>query len=704
MEKKIFKTKINQQDLIVEVGELAKQADGAVLVRYGQTTVLSCAVVSDQKSDSDFFPLTINYQEKMYAAGKFPGGFIKREGKPSEHATLTARLIDRPMRPLFEEDFKNEVQITNTVFSLDPECSPELAAMLGSSLAVSISKIPFAGPIAGVRVGKDQTGFILNPTDETCGDLDLTVAGTSQAIDMVEAGANQLTETQMLDAIMFGFEAIKKLCAFEDEIIAAVGTPKMSYEKIALDDRLAENIEQSFAAPLKEAMETIDKKAREQAMEQVRQLALAQFVVPSDGEQILQQFKTIWNHLTQKVFQEMVLVDHKRADGRQMDEIRPLTAKAGFLPRVHGSGLFTRGQTQVLSVLTLAPLSEGQTVDDLRQEHVERFMHQYNFPPYSVGEIGRYGAPGRRELGHGHLGQRALQAVLPSENAFPYAVRLVAEVLESNGSSSQASICAGTLALMDGGVPIKAPVAGIAMGLVEADGQKEILTDIQGLEDHLGSMDCKVAGTTNGITSLQMDLKVAGLEFDLLKEIFAKAKTARQQILAVIKQELAAPRPQLSPYAPKIDTMQIAPDQIKVVIGKGGDTINKIIAQTGVKIDIDETGMVQIASSDQMMIDQAKTIIKQLTKKAQVGEIYQAKVTRLEKYGVFVELFKGSQALLRKNDLTPEMPFEQLKIGQVLTVKVKEIDAKGRINVGLNNPPKKNPIKPHGKKLFTIGQ
>ncbi|WP_165004177.1 MULTISPECIES: polyribonucleotide nucleotidyltransferase [unclassified Enterococcus] len=689
-EKQVFKTTWGGRPLQIEVGQLAKQANGAVLVRYGDTVVLSAAVASKEAKDTDFFPLTINYEEKMYAAGKIPGGFIKREGRPSTEATLTARLIDRPIRPMFAEGFRNEVQVTNIVMSVDTDCSPAMAAMLGSSLALSISDIPFDGPIAGVEVGRVDGEYVLNPTVEQAEqtDIELTVAGTKQAINMVESGAKEVSEEDMLGALLFGFDAIKELVAFQEEIVQAVGKEKMEVSLLQVDAELKKEIFDASYATMKAAVMTEEKLAREDNIEQVkidiREAYAEKFAGHEDEDHLLKEVKQITEDLEKDVVRELITIDKIRPDGRKLDEIRPLSSEVGLLPRVHGSGLFTRGQTQALSACTLAPLGEHQIIDGLGVEVSKRFIHHYNFPQFSVGSTGRAGSPGRREIGHGALGERALAQVIPSEEEFPYTIRLVAEVLESNGSSSQASICAGTLALMDAGVPIKAPVAGIAMGLVSDGENYTILTDIQGLEDHLGDMDFKVAGTKDGITALQMDIKIQGITEQILTEALTQAKQARMEILEELTSTIAAPREELSPYAPKIEMIQIEPAKIKDVIGKGGDTINGIIEETGVKIDIDQDGKVSIASADAEMIKKAIKIIEDLTKEIKVGEVYLGKVVRIEKFGAFVNLIKGKDGLVHISQLANERVNkveDVVKLGDEILVKVTEIDKQGRVNL-----------------------
>ena len=689
-EKQVFKTTWGGRPLQIEVGQLAKQANGAVLVRYGDTVVLSAAVASKEAKDTDFFPLTINYEEKMYAAGKIPGGFIKREGRPSTEATLTARLIDRPIRPMFAEGFRNEVQVTNIVMSVETDCSPAMAAMLGSSLALSISDIPFDGPIAGVEVGRVNGEYVLNPTVEQAEqtDIELTVAGTKQAINMVESGAKEVSEEDMLGALLFGFDAIKELVAFQEEIVQAVGKEKMEVTLLQVDEVLKKEIFDASYATMKAAVMTEEKLAREDNIEQVkidiREAYAEKFAGHEDEDHLLKEVKQITEDLEKDVVRELITIDKIRPDGRKLDEIRPLSSEVSLLPRVHGSGLFTRGQTQALSACTLAPLGEHQIIDGLGVEVSKRFIHHYNFPQFSVGSTGRAGSPGRREIGHGALGERALAQVIPSEEEFPYTIRLVAEVLESNGSSSQASICAGTLALMDAGVPIKAPVAGIAMGLVSDGENYTILTDIQGLEDHLGDMDFKVAGTKDGITALQMDIKIQGITEQILTEALTQAKQARMEILEELTSTIAAPREELSQYAPKIEMIQIEPAKIKDVIGKGGDTINGIIDETGVKIDIDQDGKVSIASADAEMIKKAIKIIEDLTKEVKVGEVYLGKVVRIEKFGAFVNLFKGKDGLVHISQLANarvNKVEDVVKLGDEILVKVTEIDKQGRVNL-----------------------
>ena len=703
--------------LSVEIGELAKQAGGSVLVRYGDTVVISTACASNVAKDTDFFPLTVSFEEKLYSVGKIPGGFLRREGRPSEHATLTARMIDRPIRPLFADGFRNEVQVVNTVLSVDQDCSAEMAAMFGASLALSISNIPFNGPIGGVIVGRENGEFIINPTVKQAeeSDLSLTIAGTKDAIMMVEAGAKEISEDDMLDALMFGQKYIKVLCEFEDEIIAKVGQPKMEVVLYEVPAELKNAVYEYVYDRLKAAVSIKDKLECNNTIDALTRetcefFEAKEYASEAEKTKAVKMVNEVCTQIVADEVRRLIVEDKIRPDGHAVDEIRPLDAQIDLLPRVHGSGLFTRGQTQVLSVTTLGALGDNQIIDDLTEVEEKRFMHHYNFPPYCVGEVGRMGTPGRREIGHGALGERALKQVLPSEDEFPYAIRTVAEVLESNGSSSQASICAGTLSLMAAGVPIKAPVAGIAMGLIEDGGNYTILTDIQGMEDHFGDMDFKVAGTREGITALQMDIKVQGLDRKILGEAMAQAKKARMQILDVLEAAIDKPRDHVSKYAPKIAKIMIPVDKIRDVIGTGGKTINQIIeASNGCKIDISDEGRVLIYHQDQESIDIATKMVEDLTRTAEIGQIYNAKVVRLESYGAFVELFPGTDALVHVSDMRwerVEKPSDLYKIGDMVDVKVTEIDDKGRVNASIKELLDKpegysEPVKDYSrKKLF----
>ena len=695
MAKQEFHLDFCGRGITVEIGEIAKQADGAVIIRYGDTVTLSTACASNQaKEGIDFFPLTVSFEEKLYSVGKIPGGFLRREGRPSEHATLTARMIDRPIRPLFAEGFRNEVQVVNTVLSVDQDASPEMAAMFGASLALCISDIPFNGPIAGCKVGRINGKLVANPTvaqmEES--DIDLTVAGTAQALNMVEAGAKEVSEEDMLAALMFGHEQIKKLCAFQEEIVAACGKEKREIELYAVDETIDREVRSNFEAQIRAAVSIKEKLERygkidDLTDEAAEMIANKDYASEKDQNNAVKQAREICRGIEADEVRRLIIEDKVRPDGRQIDEIRPLNSQVDLLPRVHGSALFTRGETQVLSTTTLGALNDNQIIDDLTVVDSKRFMHHYNFPPYCVGETGRMGNPGRREIGHGALGERALAQVLPSVDEFPYTIRTVADVMESNGSSSQASICAGTMSLMAAGVPIKAPVAGIAMGLIMDDdsGKYTVLTDIQGMEDHFGDMDFKVAGTKNGITALQMDIKVTGITKNIFEEALAQAHKARLEILDNMLACISEPRTQLSPYAPKIAMMNIDPDKIKDVIGPGGKMINEIIAQCdNVKIDIDDDGKVVIYHNDYDTIEKAKQMISDIVRVAKVGDVYAAKVVRLEKFGAFVNLFGNTDGLLHISKISHhrvDKVEDVLKLGDVIDVKVTEIDNKGRINV-----------------------
>ncbi|MCM3539236.1 polyribonucleotide nucleotidyltransferase [Priestia endophytica] len=685
-EKREFSIELAGRKLTVEVGQLAKQANGAALVRYGDTVILSTATASKEPKDVDFFPLTVNYEERLYAVGKIPGGFIKREGRPSETAILTSRLIDRPIRPLFADGFRNEVQVISIVMSVEQNCSSEVAAMFGSSLSLSVSDIPFEGPIAGVIVGRIDGEFVLNPTVEELekSDIELTVAGTKDAINMVEAGANEVPEEIMLEAIMFGHEHIKTLVAFQEEIVAAVGKEKMEVKLHTLDEELQEEVRGLAEADLIPAIQVQEKHAREEAITAVKNSVIEKFEEKEADESTISQVKEILSKMVKTEVRRLITEEKVRPDGRNVDEIRPLSSEISKLPRTHGSGLFTRGQTQALSICTLGALGDVQILDGLGIEESKRFMHHYNFPSFSVGETRPIRGPGRREIGHGALGERALEPVIPSEKDFPYTIRLVSEVLESNGSTSQASICASTLAMMDAGVPIKAPVAGIAMGLIKSGEHYSVLTDIQGMEDHLGDMDFKVAGTAKGVTALQMDIKIEGLSREILEEALEQAKRGRMQILDHMLSTIEDPRQNLSRYAPKILTMTINPDKIRDVIGPSGKQINKIIEETGVKIDIEQDGTIFISSTEEEMNHNAKKIIEDLVREVEKGQTYLGKVKRIEKFGAFVELFPGKDGLVHISEIAEERigkVEDVLAIGDEILVRVIEIDKQGRVNL-----------------------
>ena len=704
MDKKVFELDFYGRKIIVEHGQVAKQADGAVLVRYGDTVVLSTAVVSKSANLlSDFFPLMVLYQEKLYSVGKIPGGFIKREGKPTDAATLAARMIDRPLRPLFPEDFKNEVQIVNTVLSVDQDNSPELTALLGSSLSVSISKIPFNGPVAAVKVGRVDGNFVINPTIEEAekSDIDLTVAGTKDAINMVEAGAAEVSEDDMLEALLFGHEAIKKLIAFEEEVISAIGEEKMEYDKLEITDELRDEVDSYVRERLDSALRIKDKLEKYSTIDNLQEEVVEKYknefedkMKPEELKELLTKVALIFHGIEYELFRNIVVKEKTRADGRAMDEIRPLSTDIDLLPRTHGSALFTRGQTQSLATVTLGALGEHQILDGLGIEDAKRFMLHYNFPPFSVGETGRYGAPGRREIGHGALGERALSYVIPSEEEFPYTIRVVSEILESNGSSSQATICAGTMALMAAGVPIKKPVAGIAMGLITHEDEYTILTDIQGMEDHLGDMDFKVAGTRDGITALQMDIKIDGINREILKEALAQAKKARFEILDVIEKQIAEPRSEVSKYAPKTETFMINPDKIKDVIGKGGEMITKIILEcsnvntvndiNAVKVDLEDDGRVVIYHTDRDIINKTAERIKNIAREVEIGKVYTCKVVDVQDFGIFVELWPGCEGLIHVSQLDTkrvDKPGDLFKVGDEVIAKATGYDKKGKLNL-----------------------
>ena len=705
MSKKVYELDFRGRKLVIEHGEYAKQAHGSVLVRYGDTVILSTVVVSKNANIlSDFFPLMVLYQEKLYSVGKIPGGFIKREGRPTDAATLAARMIDRPMRPMFPEDFRNEVQVVNTVLSVDPDYSPELAAMFGSSLATSISKIPFDGPIAGVKVGRVNGEFIINPTPKELeeSDIDLTVAGTKYAINMVEAGSKEVSEDDMLEALMFGHEAVKELCEFQETIIAEIGEEKMEYEHLEISDELREEVSSLAASKLDAAMRIKEKLAKYEAIDKVKEEVVEKYTEENkelsteELTELITKVKLVLESIEYDIFRSITVNEKTRSDGRAMDEIRPLSTEIDVLPRTHGSAVFTRGETQAMAITTLGALNEYQALDGLSLEAEKHFMLHYNFPQFSVGETGRYGSPGRREIGHGALGERCLKQVMPSEDEFPYTVRVVSEILESNGSSSQATICAGCLSLMAAGVPIKAPVAGIAMGLITSKDEKDytILTDIQGMEDHLGDMDFKVGGTRKGICSLQMDIKIKGITKQILKEALAQAKKARMEILDVMEKQIAEPRKEVSKYAPKTVTFMINPDKIKDVIGKGGDMITKIILEASnvqtvneigaVKVDLEDDGRVIIYHNDQEVIDKTRAMIENVAREVEIGQIYTGKVVSVQDFGCFVELWEGCEGFLHVSQIAHERvekPSDVLSVGDEVIVKATGYDKKGKLNL-----------------------
>lgn len=682
---RIFETEIAGRPFKVEIGEVAQLAKGSAMIRYGETSVLAIAAASKKPREGmDFFPLSVDYEEKQYAVGKIPGGFLKREGRPSEKAILNSRLIDRPIRPLFPKGFRNDVQVVTTVMSVEQDNAPEIAAMIGASIALSISDIPFDGPTGSVAVGLIDGEFILNPTEaqREVSDLSLTVAGTKDAIMMVEAGANEVSEETMLEAILFAHEEIKKIVAFQEEIVAAVGVEKKEYTLYLPTDELTAEVEAFVGSKMHEAVHTADKTERLENIDAVKTEVVEHFggLYPEQ----LNDIDTILTALQKKEVRSLILVDRVRPDNRKMDEVRPITAKIDYVPRVHGSGLFTRGETQVLSIATLGVLRDAQVLDGLSNDTEKRYMHQYNFPGYSVGEARPMRSPGRREIGHGALAERALLPMIPPEEEFPYAIRVVSEVLSSNGSTSQASVCGSSLALMAAGVPLKKPVAGVAMGLIKEDEKLAILTDIQGMEDFLGDMDFKVAGTKDGITAIQMDIKIHGIDREILTQALEQAHIGRMHILGIMNEEISEPRAELSPYAPRIMTMTINPDKIRDVIGSGGKVINKIIEETGVKIDIEDDGTIYIASEDGVAADKAKAIIEDIVKEVEVGEVYTGEVVRIMNFGAFVSLPGGKDGLIHISKLAKERVKsveDVVKVGDVVTVKVVEIDDKGRINL-----------------------
>ena len=700
MEERKFELDFRGRKIVVEVGELAKQANAACLVRYGDTAILSACVMSNKATSADFFPLTINYQEKFYSVGKIPGGFIKREGRPTEQAVLAARLIDRPIRPLFAEGFRNEVQVINTVMSVDQDCSPEMTALFGSSLSLSISNIPFEGPVAGVVVGRVDGKFIINPSSDEVekSDINLSVAGTKDAINMVEASSKEVSEADMIDALMFGHEAIKELVAFQEDIIKEVGLEKVEVELKVLSSELVGEVEDFSRAKMLEAIQIKDKLEKYAAIDKVKEDTVLYFSEKyessDDVDSILSDVKKIVDNIEGEEVRNLIIESHIRPDGRAMDEIRELSAKIDLLARTHGSALFTRGQTQVLSTTTLGALGEHQILDGLGIEDEKRFMHHYNFPAFCVGEVGRYGAPGRREIGHGALGERALLQVIPSEEEFPYTIRVVSDVLESNGSSSQASICAGCLSLMAAGVPIKAPVAGIAMGLITKDDKYTILTDIQGLEDHMGDMDFKVAGTRSGICAMQMDIKIKGVSREILTEALEQARIARFQVLDVMEECISEPRHELSKYAPKIETIQINPEKIKDVIGRGGDMITKIILEASnvktvqdkdaVKVDLEDDGRVIVYHNDPEVIRKTIGMIEDVAREVEIGKIYNVKVISIQDFGAFVELWPGCEGLIHISQLALDRvpkTSDVVKVGDEIMAMVTGYDKRGRLNL-----------------------
>ena len=702
MSKKVYEYDFYGKKIVVEHGELAKQASGSVLVRYNDTVILTATVINKKANLlSDFFPLTVNYQEKLYSVGKIPGGFIKREGRPTDAATLAARMIDRPMRPLFKEDFKNEVQVINTVLSVDQDCSPELTAMLGSSLATMISGAPFLGPIAGVKVGYVDGEYIINPTVEELekSSLDLTVAGTKDAINMVEAGAKQVSEEIMLEGLMKGHEAIKELCKWQEEIISDIGVTPFEYESLTIEDDLRDEVTKLIEKDLDEALRIKEKLERYGRIDEIKDNLLEKYkednkeLEDEELDLLLVKVEKIFSEVEYRLFRNIVVKEKIRSDGRRMDEIRPLSTDIDLLPRTHGSALFTRGETQCLAVTTLGALGEHQILDGLSLEDEKRFMLHYNFPQFSVGETGRYGAPGRREIGHGALGERALLQVIPSEEEFPYTIRVVSEILESNGSSSQASICAGCMSLMAAGVPIKSPVAGIAMGLITSDDDYTILTDIAGIEDHLGDMDFKVAGTRDGICALQMDIKIKGVTKEILKEALEQAKKARLEILEVIKKQIAEPRKEVSKYAPKTKIFFISPSKIRDVIGKGGEMITKIICDASnvtdvnninaVKVDLEDDGRVIVYHSDQDIIDKTVKMIEDVAREVEVGKTYEAKVVAIHDFGCFVEVWPGCEGLVHVSQLDTkhiDKVENVVNVGDTILVKAIGKDKKGKEN------------------------
>ncbi|TAH63742.1 MAG: polyribonucleotide nucleotidyltransferase [Gottschalkiaceae bacterium] len=693
---KTFESILGGRKLSVTTGKIAEQAGGACLVRYGDTVVLATATASKEPREGiDFFPLSVDYEERLYAAGKIPGGFIKREGKPSEKAILTSRLIDRPIRPLFPDDYRNDVQVIATVLSVDPDCTPDIVSMIGASIALTISDIPFNGPTGSVSVGLIDNKFIINPTCEQRNKsiLSLVVSGTEEAVMMVEAGANEIDEAVMLDAIITGHEEIKQICKFINQIQEEVGKEKKDYKVFQVDKEIDVEVREYTKEKMSDAIKTVDKQERQENMDKVKAEAVEYFL-EKYPENIKDIEEILYNIIKEEV-RRLIIEEGIRPDNRKVDEIRKITSEVGLLPRTHGSGLFTRGQTQVLTVATLGAAGDAQVIDGLGEEEEKRYMHHYNFPPYSVGETRFLRGPGRREIGHGALAERALEPVIPSIEEFPYTIRLVSEVVSSNGSTSQASVCGSTLALLDAGVPISSPVAGIAMGLMKSEEKVAILTDIQGMEDFLGDMDFKVAGTEKGITAIQMDIKIAGIDRDILKEALEKAKQGRLHILNKMNEVISQPRKELSPYAPRILTMTVNPDKIRDIIGPGGKVINKIIDETGVKIDIEDDGKVIIAAENIESGRKALEMIEKIVEEIEVGKIYLGKVTRIMAFGAFVEVLNGKEGLVHISNIARERVNkveDVLSVGDEILVKVTEIDNQGRVNLSRKDAlPKEEP-------------
>lgn len=682
---KNFQYKLAGKDITVTIGKVAEQAGGECIIRYGDTVVLVTATSSKEPREGiDFFPLSVDYEERLYSVGKIPGGFIKREGRPSEKAVLTSRLIDRPIRPLFPEGYRNDVQVIATVLSVDQDHSPEIIAMIGSSIALSTSNIPFDGPTGAVSIGLIDGEFIINPTSEQreVSEIDLTVSGTKDAIMMVEASADEIPEATILEAILFAHEEIKNICGFIETIVTEVGKEKQEFTVFKPEEELGQKVKDYSTTKFIEAINTFEKQERQEKIDKVTVEVVEKFLV--DYPEHEKEIYAITEEIVRNEVRRLILEEERRPDNRKPDEIRTITSEIGLLPRAHGSGLFTRGQTQVLTIATLGATSDVQIIDGLGEEESKRYMHHYNFPPYSVGDTRPMRGPGRREIGHGVLAEKALLPVIPSEEEFPYTIRLVSEVLSSNGSSSQASVCGSTLSLLDAGVPIKSPVAGIAMGMIKSGDKMAILTDILGMEDHLGDMDFKVAGTRDGITAIQMDIKIDGIDKSILEDALERARVGRLHILDEMAKTISSPKPELSPYAPKILTMVIDPDKIRDVIGPGGKVINKIIDETGVKIDIDDNGFISIAADNVESGNKAVEIIENIVKEVEVGEIYLGKVTKITNFGAFIDVLNGKEGLLHISNIARERinkVEDVLKIGEEVEVKVTEIDDQGRINL-----------------------